>query len=286
MTNTAKLTPKMIEALKFTAPGDLMAAGPTRAALIRRALVYRMDATMGGKLTPAGIAARANLLEAEARNTYTPDLAAQRTAEASLAAAILEDDTSARKVIGAGSDPVILPGPERLVQVGDTVRIHTGTRLYRVEKLDVELIRDNVAGTAERNWMAKLAPWDPADTRDFVWEPADLLHVVPPVAHLKTLPVGGSGVETLAEEPVVVAGAGWDISRGSVRQVATVRPFSQRLPHAVLLPWPTLPVEWAAGCMRIGDSIVVDGRCFRAHWDGGPAEVVLVPENWHGFNQL
>lgn len=58
-----KLSENMKRALMFTEPGDLMKGGPTRAALIRRGLVYSMDRSRGGQLTQDGLDARADLLK-------------------------------------------------------------------------------------------------------------------------------------------------------------------------------------------------------------------------------
>lgn len=40
-----KLSPAMIRALKFTGLDDIMAGGPTRAALMRRGLVFKREGT-------------------------------------------------------------------------------------------------------------------------------------------------------------------------------------------------------------------------------------------------
>jgi hypothetical protein len=51
-----KLSQNMIDALIYNAPGDMIAGGPTRAALIRRGLVTKLDGSQGrgGIMTPAG----------------------------------------------------------------------------------------------------------------------------------------------------------------------------------------------------------------------------------------
>lgn len=247
MTDTASITANLNAAQKAllaeTPPGAVMKPGPTRAALLRRGLLFGQDRGLDfGKLTPVGEAVRL--------------------------AVLMERRPQSRPVVRE---------PERRVHAGDVVRIHTGTKLYRVEKVSQEPVE-----AAE----AFLVPLAPGEGNPGAWEPLDLLHVVPPVAHLKTIPVTGALAETLAEVPVVVAGTGWLAEWGTVRQVATIRSGS-RLPCAALLPWPAESrVEWAVGCLRIGDSVVVDGRLFRVVWDGGPAEPVLKAENWHGFDQL
>lgn len=249
MTDTAmtlKLTEPQRALLAETPPGVVMKRGPVRASLIRRGLVFRMD-------TPAHVATAGTLtLSGEAIHLQV----------------LMERQPTKPK-------PMVRE-PERRVHAGDVVRIHRGVKLFRVIKVTPE--------PAEMA-QALLVSLEPED-RDAVarWEAEDLLHVVPPVAHVRTLPIGRSAVETLADEPVAVAGPGWLAPLGVVRQVATVRSSAMRLPYAVLLPWPEESrVEWAAGCLRIGDSIVVDGRLFRVTWDGGQGEPILSPENWHGF---
>lgn len=61
-----KLSKNMIDALKNTEPGDMMAGGPTRAALIRRDLLTKLDVSQGrgGILTELGESVRAKLLDA------------------------------------------------------------------------------------------------------------------------------------------------------------------------------------------------------------------------------
>lgn len=61
--STAPLTPAMLDLIKFSGGGEnVLKAGPTRAALIRRELVHPMDSNRAGKLTEAGMQvwARAN----------------------------------------------------------------------------------------------------------------------------------------------------------------------------------------------------------------------------------
>lgn len=65
-TSTAPLTPLMVEAIKATAPEDVMAGGATRTGLIRRGLVHSHDSNRFGKLTEAGLLLRAKMLPAPA----------------------------------------------------------------------------------------------------------------------------------------------------------------------------------------------------------------------------
>jgi hypothetical protein len=52
---SAKLSPAMIRALEVTGLDDIMAGGPTRAALMRRGLVFKRDGhSRFGYLTGAG----------------------------------------------------------------------------------------------------------------------------------------------------------------------------------------------------------------------------------------
>lgn len=64
-----KLSPKMTTALICTKPGDLMKPGPTRAALMRRGLVFnRTDWPRPfGHLSPAGERLRLTLVIKEVR---------------------------------------------------------------------------------------------------------------------------------------------------------------------------------------------------------------------------
>ena len=92
--STAPLTPAMLELIKCSGgPGNVLKAGPTRAALIRRGLVHRMDAPItAGTLTEAGVQvwAKANpapvpvepeLEIVDPLETPRPKTPAQRTAD-------------------------------------------------------------------------------------------------------------------------------------------------------------------------------------------------------------
>ncbi len=58
-----KLSPSMKTALMCTEPGDIMKGGPTRAALMRRGLVFRRESRPDrfGRLSPNGERARDSL---------------------------------------------------------------------------------------------------------------------------------------------------------------------------------------------------------------------------------
>lgn len=65
--STAPLTPLMVEAIKATAPGQVMAGGATRTGLVRRGLVHSQDSTETfGTLTEGGLLLRAKMLPAPA----------------------------------------------------------------------------------------------------------------------------------------------------------------------------------------------------------------------------
>lgn len=59
-----KLSSKMMTALECTEPGDLMKPGPTRAALMRRGLVFRRESRPDrlGRLTPNGERLRVQII--------------------------------------------------------------------------------------------------------------------------------------------------------------------------------------------------------------------------------
>ncbi len=213
----------------------------------------------------------------------------RRLANAKLEHAVRLDELEAWKVIGAGHAPVTAPAPEPRVQVGHVVRIHHSTELYRVMELDADSVTRLEVPTGEPADLeavvtAKLVPFLPGRDR---WEPADLLHVVPPVAHLRTLPVTRGNWETVAEDPIAVAGPGWRERKGVIRQVCTFRtPWDASSVRVALAPWPLESEAYPVGCLKLGDSIVVDGRLWRAvRAEGGP-ELVLEPEGWYGFSQL
>lgn len=62
-----KLSQNMIDALIYNAPGDMIAGGPTRAALIRRGLLTKLDGSQGrgGIMTELGIRVRSELILSE-----------------------------------------------------------------------------------------------------------------------------------------------------------------------------------------------------------------------------
>jgi hypothetical protein len=87
--STAPLTPAMIEAIKATAPEDVMAGGSTRTGLINRGMVHPKGSERFGKLTESGLQIRAKLLPApvpepevaEVAETEAPADITTRTAE-------------------------------------------------------------------------------------------------------------------------------------------------------------------------------------------------------------
>ena len=230
---------------------------------------------VGGGLNDAGQEEARRIRERRAREQEREKVASAPSpevrAEKQLEAAVLADEVAARREIHA----VEL---EARGSVGSVVCIHraAGGR-FRVKQL-----REERVGLHEAQVMALIEGCLPGGGSR--WEVADILHVVPPAASVKTLPIGRGGVETLAEVPIAVEGLGWFEALGRFRQIATVRDSAQRLPRAVLLPWEgeALPVA----TLRVGDSVIVDGRMYRAAWDGDPTvEPRLVPENWHGFSE-
>lgn len=173
----------------------------------------------------------------------------------------------------------VVSGPESRVVPGDVVRIHRGTRLYEVLRVEEDLSRDATDPTSqwEKTVMARLVPCDPEDQRDPGWVNTDLLHRVPPVARVTGVLV--EAYQELADDVVAVAGTGWDTGRGVMRQPGLVSSPGSRPPYGVLIPVEerdAVPV----GCLRIGDAIVINQRCFRVVWDGGPAEPHLEPARW------
>lgn len=198
-----------------------------------------------------------------------------------LSPAELEDPARVERV--SESHTVQVRDPEARVVVGDVVRIHRGTALYEVIRVEEDLSRDatDPASVWEKTVMARLVAVDPENDRDPGWVSADLLHRVPPVARVRTVRV--SEFQGLADDPVAVTGTGWDLKDGDLRQVATTEVSGTRLPHAALLPWPG--GKWdrkvrPVGCLRIGDALVVDDRCYRVMWDQDFREPYLVPARW------
>lgn len=173
---------------------------------------------------------------------------------------------------------------------GDVVRIHRGTRLYEVLRVQEDSSTDRLTGTVLDQSMARVAPCDPEDDREPQWIHVDLLHVVPPVAHIRTEPVTADQAldpsARVGAELVAVAGPGWAQDRPVLRQVATSQLFGDRLPHVFLLAvdgTPEGPLPRAAcpvAALRIGDALLVDGRCHRVVWDGGLGEPHLEPARW------
>jgi hypothetical protein len=185
----------------------------------------------------------------------------------------LEDPARVERV--SESLTVQVRDPEARVVEGDVVRIHRGTRLYEVVRVERDMARD--ATKPDSQWedmsMARLIPCDPEDDRDPGWVSLDLLHRVPPVARVRTVMVQER--QELSDDLVAVAGTGWDPARGVLRQPAVVYSSGSRPPLALLLP---VDPETEArsgrpvGCLRIGDALVVNDRAHQVVWDGGPAE--------------
>ncbi len=195
----------------------------------------------------------------------------QRSSLAAGSASVITGGQGQATTVQAVDPADLLEDPARVV-VGDVVRIHRGTRLYEVLRVERDQARD--ALDSDSRWeitdMARLVPCDPEDTREPGWINTDLLHRVPPVARVRTVIIGAH--QELGDDPVVVAGI--------VRRVGTVTAPGSRNPTAV--PWPAdVEPGQAVGCLRTGDAIVINNRCHRAAWDGGPAEpVVDQPSRW------
>lgn len=173
-------------------------------------------------------------------------------------------------------EEVRVPATHRVVP-GDVVRIHRGVRLYEVLKVEEDRARNNLTRDVVDMTMARVAPCDPEDGRDAQWVHVDLLHVVPPVARVQSRPIS-HGV-SIVEDVVVVVGSGWDPEREMVRRVALIRVDGTRVMAILRTMVPHRSIRPVA-CLRIGDAIVVDGRCYRVVWHGGPAEPVLEPARW------
>lgn len=206
-----------------------------------------------------------------------------RTAAVALSAyqkrmAELEDPARVERI--SESLTRVVRDPEARVVEGDVVRIHRGTRLYEVIRVESDQARDaTVEDSAwEETTMARLVPCDPEDTREPGWVNVDLLHRVPPVARVRTVMIGEN--EELADDVLAVSGTGWERSRGIFRRPGMVSAPGSRPPLAVLIPTDGEPLEYPVGCIRIGDAVVINDRCFTVRWDGGPAEPHLEPTRW------
>jgi predicted DNA binding protein len=219
----------------------------------------------------------AALLGAGSASVITGGAGRATTVQAVDPADLLEDPARVERV--SESLTAQVRDPEARVVQGDVVRIHRGARLYEVVRVEEDLSRDATDPTSqwEKTVMARLIPLDPEDTRDPGWVSADLLHRVPPVAKVTTVMV--EPYQELADDLVVVAGTGWEESRGVYRQPGLVSSPGSRPPFGVLIPASPQDDPWTrpVGCLRIGDAIVINGRCFQVVWDGGPGEPRLEP---------
>lgn len=182
----------------------------------------------------------------------------------------------------SGTSAVLDP-PRVRCEPGDVVRIHRGTQLWEVVQVAREAALDTATGALEDMSQARLVPADPASQRDPQWVSVDLLHVVPPVARVSTAPIPHDAGGRISLELVAVAGTGWAEDRGVLRQVATAPIPGRCVPAVYLLSvehQDGVPVQ-PLGCLRIGDAIVVDGRCFRVVWDELEGqEPHLEPARW------
>lgn len=175
----------------------------------------------------------------------------------------LEDPARVERV--SESLVAIVREPEARVKAGDVVRIHRGVRLYEVVQVEVDLARDatDPESTWEETAMARLVPVDPENEHVPGWTNVDLLHVVPPVARLTTVRIAEA--EDLADDPVAVAGTGWRPNLPVLRQVGLVSLPGQDV-HAFLTPADQEDAR-PVGCLRIGDSVVVNGVTWRVVYE-------------------
>lgn len=159
--------------------------------------------------------------------------------------------------------------PSLKCQPRDVVTIHRGTRLYRVARVVKDHGRNNLTGELVDHTMAQVAPVDPEDERDAQWVHLDLLHVRRPVARVTTEEV----TERVRQTREVFQVEGQD------RPVAvrTILVDSARLPQATLIPnWAGVHPEPVA-TLRVGEALVVDGRCYAVKLKEERATLVPAP---------
>lgn len=168
---------------------------------------------------------------------------------------------------------------ERPIATGDVVTIHRGTRLYEVATIERDKARNRLNPAAE--WedvsMARVFPCDPEDESDPGWVFLDMLHRVPPVAEVHMKSVGM--FEGHSAEVFRVTGQGWSGKFPVVRRVGVI--YLNRKPlRAILMPVINSENLAAAGTLRIGDSLVIDGQIWRVVMRPGLIEPRLEP--WSG----
>lgn len=227
-----------------------------------------------GKASPAAADERLRLAEAKLAQAELADYQ-----EATTDIHALKPETAAGTPAGEES----APGRRDRVVRGDVVRIHRGVSLYEVLRVETDQAWDRTKpGTGPEDFsMAHLAPLDPDSDGHLRWESLDLLHRVPPAARVTTLPVGPR--LELAEDFVAVAGAGWNPDLGHLRQPCLVYADGTRVPSGSLAQVPLEVLEDGTvvpvGVLRVGDAIVISGRCFTVTWDG-EGDPILVPQRW------
>lgn len=277
----------------ITASGRLTRAGWERAAkLDARVRIPRADCP--NETWHGSAPARADMECAECpKGAATPAAADERlrVAEAKLAQAELDDYQAAVQVIDAKPETAVgtpagaeaSPGRRDRVVRGDVVRIHRGVALYEVLRVETDRALDRTKPGAEPEdfSMAHLAPLDPDSDGRLRWESLDLLHRVPPAARVTTLPVAAH--LELAEDFVAVAGPGWNQDLGYLRQPGLVYADGTRVPLGALHQVPLEVLEDGTvvpvGVLKVGDAIVISGRCFTVTWDGD-GDPSLIPQRW------
>lgn len=251
------------------------------------AVVDHLLAASAGVTSPAAAEERGRMAEAKLAQAILADYqAAVRVIDAPKVYPVTRQENGTLMVENAGGDPAgqEVTGRRARVVRGDVVRIHRGTALYEVLRVETDRALDRTKPGAEPEdfSMAQLAPLDPdREDTQLRWESLDLLHRVPPAARVTTLPVGPK--LELAEDFVAVAGGGWDMDLGYLRQPALVYGDGARVPSGSLAPVPLEVLEDGTvvpvGVLRVGDAIVISGRCFTVTWDGA-GDPTLVPQRW------
>jgi hypothetical protein len=145
----------------------------------------------------------------------------------------------------------------------DVVTIHRGDRLYEVVRLD---------GMSHLDGQAQVAPCDPEDHRAPFWVGLDLLHV--------RAPLGSYQTEEITER-VRQAREPFSLPDGRLVVIRTILVDSARVPRATLVEAPLgLVSPPAVAALRVGEALMVDGRCFRVMDVEGTGDLTLEPARW------
>ena len=287
--STAPLTPAMLELIKVTRPGQVMKAGPTRAALMRRGLVWDMEAavSVAGTLTEAGIQVwrkanpEAPMTDAEAENNSAeeveeleslgltdpleaplPKTPAQQDAEngdryarGSMSADVKARDAEGWRVTDAARNELSVNVQAAACPAGDSCSgaAFPGHLEHLPQRVPGEALTQELTGEAE-----------PLSTARPGYRPSVLLR-----------PVRGEVVERATRETFIAVGAIWGRLQGKrVRIVCMDGDVFHQRPLMIVeagvteLSWvkPTdvsmnMPIP-----LREGTTVLVDGcRVYRVH---------------------